>query len=287
MFATFALGIATLGGCAGSDASEPAAAAPSSVQASEAPASKGHSEHDHDAAPAAPPPKPTPSVKSTETLTTRDGVALEADLYLGTPGSDGLVLLHMIPPHWDRTSWPASFLDKVAEAGWHLCVLDRRGSGKSAGEPKEAYEGEKGRYDVEACVKRLEAQGLDQLAVFGASNGTTSALDYTAWAAETDGIKKPDLLGFMTGGAYTENQTDVVQAEDVTAVFTFSTEEREWSAGLKDVSPKWVFHEYPGGAHGTKMFEAKPQVERDLMRALARTFEPEGGDAHDHRHRGK
>ena len=68
---------------------------------------------------------------------------------------------------------------------------------------------------------------------------------------------------------------DIVEAEDLPAVFTFSTEERAWSAALKDVSPKWVFHEYPGGEHGTKMFEAKPQVERDLLRALARTFEPE------------
>ncbi len=230
--------------------------------------------HDHPAHPATPPDKPIRAVKSTEALETRDGVSLEADLYLGAPGSDGVVLLHMIPPHYDRTSWPESFLDKAAEAGWHLCVVDRRGSGKSGGTPRDAYEGEKGKYDVEACVKRLEAHGLDQLAVFGASNGTTSALDYTAWADATEGVKKPDLLGFLTGGAYTEAQTDVVMAEDLPAVFTYSTEEREWSAALKDVSPKWVFHEYPGGAHGTKMFAAKPVVERDLLRALARTFEP-------------
>ncbi|MEZ4317472.1 MAG: hypothetical protein R3F61_08205 [Myxococcota bacterium] len=214
-----------------------------------------------------PGPPPTPSVKSTETLTTRDGVALEADLYLGEPGAAGVVLLHMIPPHWDRTSWPSVFVDALAAEGWNLCIPDRRGSGKSGGVAQDAYVGPKGAYDVEACVKRLEAHGLGKLGIVGASNGTTSMLDYAA-LAEIEGLKKPDVVGFMTGGKYTESQSLVVTVEAIPAVFTYSSDEREWSAGLRDVSPKWVFHEYPGGDHGTKMFEKRPGVTKDLLRSL-------------------
>ncbi|MCB9677249.1 MAG: alpha/beta fold hydrolase [Alphaproteobacteria bacterium] len=214
---------------------------------------------------------PAPSVKHTETLQTRDGIELEADIWLGEPGANGVVLLHMIPPHWDRTSWPTSFVEMLSKQGWSLCVVDRRGSGKSGGAPTDAYQGEKGKYDVEACVKRLQAHGLGKLGIVGASNGTTSMLDYAVWAPG-EGLPEPAVLGFMTGGPYTENQTGVVLVEHIPAVFTFSQAEREWSGGLKGVSPKWTFHEYLTGDHGTKMFDVRPDVAHDLLRGLTKGF---------------
>lgn len=225
-------------------------------------------------APGREPPAPPPTVL-VEVLTTRDGVTLEADLRLAEPGAPGVVLLHMIPPHWDRTSWPPVLLDELSARGISVCVPDRRGSGKSRGIAEEAYVGEKGRYDVEACVKRLSAHGLGPLAIVGASNGTTSMLDYAAWAG-SQGLPEPVWLGFLSGGTYTEANTPIEAVLGVRSVFMVAPDEREWTAALRKApdgsprSPVWTFHEYPGGAHGTKMFDAKPVVVGDLMVGILR-----------------
>lgn len=211
------------------------------------------------------------ALAGTETLNTRDGVALEVDVHLGESGAPGVILLHMIPPHWDRSSWPADVVKNLHAKGWSVCVPDRRGAGASKGKAKEAYEGEKGRYDVEACVKRLQAQGLGKLAVVGASNGTTSMIDYASWAPSV-GLPTPVWLGFMTGGSYTENNTAIAAVHRIPALVLSSTEEREWSAAQAGVKG-WTVVEYPKGAHGTKLFEAVPEkVRADLMGALFRAL---------------
>lgn len=208
------------------------------------------------------------ALAGTETLTTRDGVALTADVHLGEVGAPGVVLLHMIPPHFDRSSWPADFVKQLTDAGYAVCIPDRRGAGASKGVAEEAYEGEKGRYDVEACVKRLQARGLGKLAVIGASNGTTSMIDYAHWAP-SEKLPVPVWMGFMTGGAYTENNTAITDVKGIDALVLFSTEERAWSVE-RAAQPGWTAIEYPKGAHGTKLFGAVPEaVRRDLMAGLA------------------
>jgi len=216
-------------------------------------------------------PPPQVMIRLTEQLTTRDGVALEADLYLAPSGAPAVVLLHMIPPHFERSSWPVPFIEGLVASGWSVVVVDRRGSGASEGEPKQAYEGEWGRYDVEAAVKRLSAHGVRSFALIGASNGTTSMIDYAVWA-KAEGLPVPAFLGFMTGGNYTENQTDMAAVASFPAAFTYSTEEREWSAAQQARAAHWTFHEYPDGAHGTKMFGVQAQVADDLIGALAKAL---------------
>ena len=63
-------------------------------------------------------------------LVTRDGLVLVAD-YVAASSADrpGIVLLHMNPVHWDRTSWPHDFLDRLVDLDWSVLVLDRRGAG--------------------------------------------------------------------------------------------------------------------------------------------------------------
>ena len=99
-----------------------------------------------------------PAEAQVETLKTRDGVTLKADYYPASPGAPGVVLLHMIPPHWERSSWPTEFIGALHKRGWSVINIDRRGAGESGGVAKEAYEGENGRYDVEAAVKRLQQE---------------------------------------------------------------------------------------------------------------------------------
>jgi hypothetical protein len=90
-------------------------------------------------------------------------------------------------------------------------------------------------------------------------------LDYAVWAG-TEGLPEPVALGYMTGGSYTEAQNDVADAPPVPAVFTYSTDERLWSVAQQSSDPgSWVFHEYPQGDHGTRMFTAAPDVSDDLV----------------------
>jgi pimeloyl-ACP methyl ester carboxylesterase len=204
-------------------------------------------------------------------LRTTDGVALEGDLY-GQPDpvdGPGFCLLHMIPPGNDRTGWPLSFIEALRAQGWGVLAIDRRGAGASDGDPKEAYTGPNGVFDVEACIGALTDRGYGPIAVIGASNGTTSMIDYAVWAEREGGVSLA-AMGFMTGGSYTEGQTAMEAVPAVPAVFTYSTAERGWSVdqqGLHD--DVWVFEEYPQGDHGTRMFEARPEVTNDLVAFFA------------------
>jgi len=201
-------------------------------------------------------------------LTTRDGIDLVGDYYPAeAAGSPGVILLHMIPPVWDRTTWPADFISALSDAGYSVLAIDRRGAGDSGGNAEDAYEGEWGRYDVESAAMLLDGDGYGDLAVIGASNGTTSAIDYAVWAGG-EGLPVPAVVGLMTGGNYTEAQTDMADyaALAIPTVLTFSTAERAWSASQESLDPgTWTFFEYENGDHGTKMFEAAPEVSADLL----------------------
>lgn len=199
------------------------------------------------------------------TVETRDGVSLVGDLYAGSDGAPALLLLHMSPSgDNDRTDWPGDFLQLLVDEGWWVLAMDRRGAGDSGGVAQDAYEGEAGRYDVEAATVLLGERGAGELAIIGASNGTTSMLDYAAWAGG-EGLVEPVALGFMTGGTYTENQTSMEDLPAVPAVFTYSTAERDWSVEQQALDPgSWSFLEYADGDHGTRMFDAAPQVKTDL-----------------------
>ncbi len=200
-------------------------------------------------------------------LRTRDEIALVADYYPSdTQAGGAAILLHMNPSGgYHRGDWPESFITALGEAGLTVLNVDRRGSGDSEGKPRQAYEGETGRYDVEACALRLREDGYDDLVLIGASNGTTSALDYAAWAP---GQALPEVFAsvYMTGGSYTENQTAMEELPQMPVMFTYSTAERSWSVAQEDLDPgSWQFSEYADGAHGTQMFDAAPQVTQDIV----------------------
>jgi dienelactone hydrolase len=206
------------------------------------------------------------------TLTTSDGVTLEADLHAtGQPGGPGVVLLHMVPPHNDRSNYPESFIDRLVKKGITVLNVDRRGAGASGGVAKEAYEGPKGKLDAQAAVGFLTDGPCrvdpSRIALVGASNGTTTAVDYAVEAHADATFPVPKALVFLTGGKYTENQHSLQghrRALWMPVLFVYSVEEREWSEAQKEqASPFWSFAIFKDGAHGTKMFDAVPlSVER-------------------------
>lgn len=213
---------------------------------------------------------PLPPGVETVTLTTRDGVDLVGDVHPAAAAGPGVVLLHMNPAGgFDRADWPQSFVDRLTGAGHHVLALDRRGAGDSGGVAEDAFEGPAGKYDVEAAVLELASRGASPIALVGASNGSTSALDYVVWAP-SEGLPEVAAIAFMTGGGYTENQNPMSTLGDVPAVFTYSTAERAWSVAQQPLDPgTWEFREYPEGDHGTRMFAAAPEVEEHLESFLS------------------
>ena len=198
-------------------------------------------------------------------LETRDGVMLEADYYPSEhAGAPSIVLLHMYAVYYDRTGWPAGFIETLGGHGWTVIVPDRRGAGASEGDPEESWDGEKGKWDVEACTVKLQEDGYGPPAIIGASNGTTSMIDYAIWAP-TEGLPEAVALGFMTAGTYTSANNFMRDLPALPAIFTYSTDEASWSEGKMEDNPgDWEFFEYPDGDHGTLMFEAAPEVADDI-----------------------
>ena len=200
------------------------------------------------------------------TFTTDDGVTLEADLHPPTaPDAGAVVLLHMVPPGNDRTNFPLAFRTLLAQTGLAVLNVDRRGAGGSGGVAKEAYTGPNGRLDVKGAIAYLRALPCPpaRIGIVGASNGTTSALDYAALAATDATDPRPAALVFLTGGTYTENQTSLTDSTpllaDTPLLLVYSTAEKAWSAGFVDGAPAaWVFQEYDPGGHGTLMFDIQP-----------------------------
>jgi len=195
---------------------------------------------------------------------TDDGVTLEADLVVaGRRGGPGVVLLHMIPPSNDRTGYPAAFLEALADAGITLLNVDRRGAGGSEGDPREAYEGPNGKRDAVAAVRFLLAHPCaldpDAIGLVGASNGTTTVLDFAVHAAETDGLRVPAAVAFLSGGRYTEAQNEIAAhlelLSGVPMLFAYPASEAPWNDALaaRDVAG-WRFQRYDPGAHGTRLF---------------------------------
>jgi len=200
-------------------------------------------------------------------LSTEDGVSLEADYYpVDSEGAPGVILVHMIPPNATRADWPSGFIRQLGEAGMAVIAIDRRGAGGSGGNPVDAYEGELGKWDVRAAVDRLQADGYGEFAVVGASNGTTSTIDYAVWA-DAHGEPTPAAVGFLTGGTYTENQNAMSAVPELPAFFAYSTAEAAWSNNQKGSQSGWDFFEYPNGDHGTRLFTSgdKAQFRDDLL----------------------
>jgi len=181
------------------------------------------------------------------TLTTDDGVDLIADLYSpGQAGGAAVILLHMIPPMFDKSGYPAAFIDPLVGRGLIVLNVNRRGATGSGGVAEEAYTGPNGKLDAKAAYDYLTTQGCDtppaQIAVVGASNGTTTATDFSVYADAESTVEQPAAMVFMSGGTYTENQNAIAANLDALdnhpIYFAYPQNEATWNEEIAAGAPK-------------------------------------------------
>lgn len=217
----------------------------------------------------------------TVTLTTDDGIALEADFYTTGVVTDGAaaILLHMTPSGGhDRTDYPRAFIDALVDLGVSVVNTNRRGVGGSDALKRDAYLGPNGKLDAKAAYDFLVGHPCgfspDRIGIVGASNGTTTALDFTVFAETEPSVEVPRALVFLTGGAYTENQNRIDDHRDLLEAieihFVYAGNEDGWSEGFQPGAPlTWHFSEYTPGGHGTNMFSVQPDSIRSIAQAFA------------------
>ena len=208
---------------------------------------------------------PTPCDRTERIVTfdTSDGVALTADYLPGAnTDSPAVVLVHMIPPSWDRASYPPRVRDALSATGAAVLNVDRRGAGDSDGVAVDAYEGEGGRLDVEAAVRFLLADAMcsvdpDRIGLVGASNGTTSVMDYAVGHA--DDLPPAARIAWLSPGSYTENQnavSDHAALLDALSVLIAYPDSEPWADQFADATPApWTLLRIVGGGHGTRNFD--------------------------------
>lgn len=208
-------------------------------------------------------------------FTTDDDLMLEGDLYLsGRAGGAAAVLLHMIPPSNDRSNYPRAFIDQLVSRCITVLNVDRRGAGGSEGDPVDAYMGPNGVFDAKGAVEFLvaheSAPDATRVAVVGASNGTTTTLDFTVFAESSRVTELPGAIVLLSGGTYTENQNVITDTTlTIPTLFVYPVAEAEWNEPFAVDAPEaWQFNEYTPGAHGTGVFSANTESQADVANFL-------------------
>jgi len=208
-------------------------------------------------------------------LVADDGVGLIADLYPSASPEDGkaVILLHMIPPSNSKANYPVAFAETLQTAGFTVLNVNRRGAPGSGGTASDAYTGPSGKLDAKAAYDYLVGEcKIGSYSLIGASNGTTTVVDFAVFAATTDGIDAPQEIVGLSGGPYSENQNviaDNLANLPARALLAYPAAEAGWNEGIKTLSPNWSFIEYAPGAHGTGLISSNPEITDSLLEFLA------------------
>lgn len=181
------------------------------------------------------------------TFKTEDNVTLSGTLY-GT-GTSAVVFSHM--SDGPRSEW-RDLPERLAERGYMTLAYDFRGRGTSGGEFSAAASPD----DLRAAVAYVREQGARTVALVGASMGSMAA----AKVAATD---RPACLVFVAGTT-SWNGLDVTDAEmaanDTPKLFISSEDDTYINETLHlydAATPPKEKYLYPGGVHGTNLFETQ------------------------------
>ena len=216
-------------------------------------------------------PDPKPEGGQVVTVTTRDSVDIVADYYAASSADRPLAVFVHMDPRGDnqRGDWPGELLQPLVDADWAVMVPDRRGAGDSGGVAEDAFQTVAGAYDIEAVVLRAQEDGFGAFVLIGASNGTTSVLDYSALSpaggAADETWPAPDAFAMLSAVGPTTNNHAISEMPLLPGWFGFPASEADDNAPWQAADPgEWSFIEYDPGAHGTRMFGDAPDAAGDL-----------------------
>ena len=216
-------------------------------------------------------------MKTTVNFQTKDDIKIVGDFY-DAKSRKSILLLHILPGH-------RGDFDEFAEFLWHkgynVLNIDERGHGDS-----EAWSGEMGSwqeftqadydrmiYDVEAAVQWLESKipgtGLALIGgsisanfsmIFGAKNQPKIVI------ALSPGIDYRGIKTEIASRNYRQNLLIVASRDD-----TYSFESSEKLFEISKASHK-EFIKYEDAGHGTRMFDAEPELKQRILDFLSQNF---------------
>jgi dienelactone hydrolase len=195
-----------------------------------------------------------------------DGVVLKGTYFSPGRTGPGMLLLHQC--NMDRHAWDGLAKD-LADAGFHVLVIDYRGYGESGGErltdaaERRSIMEQKWPGDVDAAFLYLTSQkGIDKahLAAGGASCGVTQS---SALAARHHEIK---ALMLLSGSASDDARTYISGNRGLPVFGAASEGDTGAAKGIKEAveaskHPHSTLKIYPGTEHGVPMFAKNPDLE--------------------------
>jgi len=216
-------------------------------------------------------------MKKTVSFQTKDDVKIVGDFY-DSKSKKSVLLLHILPGNRGDFN---EFAELLWQNNYNVLNIDERGHGDS-----EAWAQEMGSwqeftqadfdkmvYDVEAAAQWLKAKSSEtELAVIGGSIGANLAFIYGAKtqpkivAALSPGI---DYRGIKTEIASRNYRQNLLIAASRDDAYSFESSEKLFE--ISKASHK-EFIRYEDAGHGTRMFDAEPELKQRILDFLAKNF---------------
>ena len=216
-------------------------------------------------------------MKKTISFQTKDGVKIVGDFY-DAKSQKSTILLHILPGSRNDLD---EFANLLFSNGYNVLNIDERGHGDS-----EAWAGETGSwqeftqadydkmiYDVDAAFEWLKNRiPGTELAIIGGSIGANLALLYGAKAqpkaivALSPGVNYHDVKTEIASRNFRQNLLIAASRDDV---YSFESSERLFEIS-KAIHKEFIKYEDAG--HGTRMFEAEPELKQRILDFLAKNF---------------
>lgn len=194
---------------------------------------------------------------------TRDGVALHGRLF--GSGPVGVALAHMYPA--DATSWyPLG--RRLAAAGYAALAFNFRGYDGSQG-PKDVSKADA---DVVAAYDHLRSRGSSRVALVGASMGGTASLVAAATVETPAVVAISAPLRFE--GLDAEPAAPRVGAPVLLLASSDDSAAADSLRTLSRLLPRADAKLYEGDAHGTNLFEDRPEAGDVVIDFLMRYASP-------------
>jgi pimeloyl-ACP methyl ester carboxylesterase len=217
-------------------------------------------------------PGPVPDA-TTETITTDDGLHLDARLFAADP-QRLVILLHMYPGN--QESW-FSTAEMLRDRGISALTFDFRGYGASEGDVEPGDIG----HDVRGAIAFAHDRGYEHVLLVGASMGGTAAI-VTAASDPVDGVLTLSAPVQFRGLDAEHAVTKVSAPLAVVASKgdTSAAESAETFEAKANIDPRWVLL-VDGRAHGTDLLTspAAPQVNDLILAFIERVWGSSGQTA--------